>query len=249
MVDQGCALLDEGDLIATERAQGGGRFVLRQQGLPGVAIGTQGVGQTPGVVAIGLGATGSFAFAIALSGLGVDRIKGPGALQQLIDRRPTGGFQGQRRSLIRLHLLAKLRPAGGAVRETKLQDDLAQPIDHGDVMMIASPIQSREMSMFRPLCIHSTCGLKRRAAERARPDTGTLMGRCSLSAWSARGCRTRRSPPDPRRAWGAKPWVRQSRWSAADTVVDGGVIHNVGRCPLEDALPAIMNNSRNGIRG
>jgi hypothetical protein len=115
-------------------------------------------------------------------------------------------------------------------------------------MMIAGPIQGREMRVSRPLSIHNACGHKRRAAERARPDTGILLGRCSLSAWSARGCRSGRSTFDPRRAWASRPCLRQSRWTAAAMIRGRGVIHRLGLSELTGSLASPVNNSGNGIR-
>src|SRR6266700_3771427 len=64
LVDQGRALLDEADLVTTKQTQGAGGLVLGSQGSPSLTVGPQGIGQTPGIVAIGFGAAGHFAFAV-----------------------------------------------------------------------------------------------------------------------------------------------------------------------------------------
>jgi len=47
---------NEADLVPAEQAQGRRRFVLRTQRPPGMTVGCAGIGQAPGIVAIGLAA-------------------------------------------------------------------------------------------------------------------------------------------------------------------------------------------------
>lgn len=182
LIDQGGALFNQDNLVAAQQAQGGGRRILGLEREPGVAVGAQGISQAPGVVPVGLGAAGGFAFPIAFGRFGINRIDRIVALQQLIDDHPAGSFNRHRTRAKGLHLLCKLRPTLSGVGELKVGHHGADPIHDDDVMVIFGPIQGRIIRLFGPMSIHSAQGAQwHRHSRRARPDTGALTGRCSLS--------------------------------------------------------------------
>src|SRR5581483_3606814 len=119
-----------------------------------------------------------------------------------------------------------------------------------DVMVIFGPIQGRETTLFCPLRIHNTCGAQWRGhTRRVRPDTGALLGRCSLSTWPGCRRRSRRSLPDPRRVWTSKPWLRRGQLFTAAIIAGGRVIHHLrGVGALTGAPASVVNNSGKRIR-
>ena len=144
LVDQRRALLDQGDLVPTERAQTGGGLVLRTQRLLSVTVGAQRIGQGPSVVAVSLGPAGHLAFAVARRGPWRHRINRPAALQQLVHRRAAGGFQRNGRAGEGLHFQGELRPTIGGVGEPKLGLHRALAVENQNVVMIAGPVQGGE---------------------------------------------------------------------------------------------------------
>src|SRR5207302_10626668 len=64
LIDQSGPLFDQNDFVAAEQPQRGGRFVLGMKRRPGMAVATQGIGQSPGIMPIGFRATWYLALAI-----------------------------------------------------------------------------------------------------------------------------------------------------------------------------------------
>src|SRR5208337_52397 len=106
-----------------EQAQGSGRLVLGTQRPPSLTVGAQGIGQAPGIVAIGLAAAGSFAPTILFGGQWINRIERVVALQQLIHSHADASFDGDWAFTERLHVAVELLPARGGVSELKVGDD------------------------------------------------------------------------------------------------------------------------------
>ena len=132
-------------------------------------------------MAVELGAAGGLAFAVACGGLGGDRLERPAALEELIDGGAAGRFQGQWRAGEGLHLGGEFGPAVRGVGEPKLGDAGAGRIHDDDIVVVAGPVKGRAVGMLGPVSIHGACGAQRAGPlGRARPDTGVLVGRCSL---------------------------------------------------------------------
>ena len=249
LVDQGGALFDEADLVAAAGAQEGGGLVLRVEHAPAVTVGAQGVGQAPGVVAVELGAAGGLAFAVAFGGLGIDRVERPAVLEELIDGGTAGGFQGQRTAGEGLHFGSEFGPAGSGVGEPELGGTGAGVVHDDDIVVVAGPVEGREVGVGGPVSIHGASGAQRAGPlGRARPDTGALRGRCSLSAWPRGRHRRRRSQRNPRGVRTDKPWLRCGQLLTAGNMPGGGVIHQLGRSRLGGRLPSLVNNSGRRIR-
>ena len=249
LIDQGGAVFDEGDLIAAEQTQGGGRLVLGAQRTPGMAVGAQGIGFGPGIVAIALSAAGRLARAVLFGGQWVERIEAVAPLKQLVHSHAGGGFDGHWTFTEGLHLLAKRFPSFGGVIETKIGDDGLDPIHDDDVVVILSPIEGCEIRLFIPVSVHSTSGAQRRwHLGRARPDIGALVGRSSLSAWPRGRRRSRQSTDNPRGVWSDEPWLRGGQLFTAAIVAGGKVIHHLRAGALAEALPSMVNNFGKHIR-
>jgi hypothetical protein len=119
--------------------------------------------------------------------------------------------------------------------------------DH--VVMVAGPVQGREVSVRCPFgMVHSAAAPWAGSPGRARPDTGALWGRCSLSAWPGDRHPGRRSLPDPLGVWAGEPCPGRGQWLTAGTFARGGVIHQLGRDGLHGPPPSLVINSGSGIR-
>src|SRR5947207_9990930 len=153
LVDQGSALLNQCDFIPTESAQLARQGIQRRESAPALSVGAQRIGQTPSVVPIILAAGGPFAFAVACSRLGHDRINPKASLEQLIDGGAGAGLDGHGQTGPSGQGLLSLLPAFGVVGEGQLQCDLPLGIDHDQIVVIVGPIQGREVRQFSP-CFH-----------------------------------------------------------------------------------------------
>ena len=78
---------------------------------------------------------------------------------------------------------------------------------------------------------------------RARPDTGALVERYSLSAWPRGRQRRPRSLLNSRRVRAGKSWRRRGRLLTAGILADGGAFHPNS----EIALP--QKNTKSAKRG
>jgi hypothetical protein len=94
LVDQRRALRDQLHLVAAEQAQFLHQRIGGRERAPVLAVQPQRVGETPRVDLVGLRAGGHVAIAIALRRLGVHRIHGDAAGQQLFHRRTVTGLDG-----------------------------------------------------------------------------------------------------------------------------------------------------------
>src|SRR5437899_1427333 len=251
LIDQSRALFDQNDFVAADQPQSRGRFILRVERQPGMTIGAQGIGQSPGVMAIGFGATGDLALAIALGGHGIDRIERVVPLQQLVNDHAARRFDGQRTLSEWLHLLIESFPSFKGVLELEVGDNRPDPIYDDHVMVLFGPIQGREIRLLSPMSIHVVRGAQSSwHTRRVRPDTGALVGRCSLSTWP--GCRrwSRRSTDNPRGVRNDKPWLQRGQLFTAAIIARGKVIHHLRPTgALTGALASAMNNFGKRIRG
>ena len=81
LVDQGGALLDQGDFVAAKQPQLGNQGIFFGQSFPTVAIEAQGIRQTPGIEPIALGPTGRFALPVSFAAHRGNRIEAHPAFQ------------------------------------------------------------------------------------------------------------------------------------------------------------------------
>lgn len=268
LVDQGGAPADQGDLVAGEQAQLGNQGIVGHEGAPAVAVHAEGVGQAPGVALVVFGSGGGLALTVAHGALGVDRINRVTGVEQLFDGQTLVSLDGDgQRGAERGEGFAQVLPAFGRVLEAQLQDERAFDVDHGDVVVVARPVERTEVFALLPgrggrsgrgdvrcFGVHGGFGV-RPATGGPRADTTTLVGYGSLRGWAGRRTRSRCSWEGPRRASGTRPCLR---------VGEGGV---GGRCSSScgglnprkvQARPSLhfsipsgsgLNHTANGISG
>src|SRR5215212_7467642 len=170
-------------------------------------------------------------------------------VEQLIHRRTTGSFQGNRDvRRISFHLIPELVPALSGVRETELGCDGSALINHTDVVMITRPVQCGKVRYFIPMSIHIACGTHSAGLTRhRRTDTGALWGRSSLSLLRVGRRRRRRSADDPRRACPKGPCRLRSRKRAGTSLRAGKVFRHLRLRAFSRALAPMANNFGNRI--
>src|SRR4029077_19966869 len=77
---------------------------------PVLAINPQGVGKTPSIQSIVFNPTGSFAFSVGLSALGIERINNKRSFKKWLYCRSLTGLDGKRNRAVRLKFFPKLLP-------------------------------------------------------------------------------------------------------------------------------------------
>ncbi len=176
-----------------------GRRIVGPQRPPVVTVGAQGVGKAPRVQGIILGPTGGLAVAEPLGRLGIHRMDPQSHLQEPLDRRSPAGLDGHAdpaQLLPRCHQFRELgaqhTPALGRVRKLQLQELLALAVHHRHIVLLAGPVEPREVREFREghnltRCVHQTPSFPGPAIPRRRPkpvarqpDTRPSQGCCSL---------------------------------------------------------------------
>ena len=175
LIDQGGALGNQFHLVAAEQAQFLHHGIQRGQGSPGVAVGSQAIGKTPGVQTVGFGSAGGLALPIGFGALGVHGENGCPALQQPFHGRPAAGFQGDAHSRIGLHALLPLLPTRRRVGEGQIGNHLTFQVNNHDIVMIFRPVQTGEVSQFCKR-FHSFFWVAHCQAGLGQTDTVTLVG-------------------------------------------------------------------------
>lgn len=146
LVDEGRALLNEGDFVPAEDAQFGQDRVCGPEGPPTVSIHTQRVGQSPSVVTIRFVSAAALALPVAFGIHRIDRIEAYAAFQELLNRRAEVGLDGNPQLGPCSNLLFPEPPSGRAVIDAEVGDDLALEIDDDDVVMVFGPVETGVMS-------------------------------------------------------------------------------------------------------
>src|SRR5438034_8770170 len=249
LVDQGSALLNQCDFIPTESAQLARQGIQRRESAPALSVGAQRIGQTPSVVPIIVAAGGPFAFAVACSRLGHDRINHTASLEQLIDGGAGAGLDGHGQTGPSGQGLLSLLPAFGVVGEGQLQCDLPLGIDHDQIVVIVGPIQGRKVRQFSP-CFHwfRASGLKASFAGRSRSNTTALLGQSSLSDWPASRRRGQSSCHDPRRVRCACLCPRRGQLFRQPSLRRRRVIHNLALRARTGSPRSVVHNFGKRIR-
>jgi len=145
LVDQQGALGDQSHLVLAEQAQALHQRIHGLEGFPPVPIHAQGIRQSPAIEMVGLGAAGHLALAVALGGGRLNRIDGVTSLEQLIDGRPLGGFNGDGQTGMGGHLLIETFPTFGRMFELKVGYDGALSVHDDHRMVIARPVEAAVM--------------------------------------------------------------------------------------------------------
>ena len=249
LVDQGSALFNQCDFIATERAQLARQRIQRRESAPAVSVGAQRIRQTPSVVAVILAACRPFAFPVACRRLGHDRINHKASLEQLIDGGAGAGLDGHGQTGPSGQGLLSLLPAFGVVGEGQLQCDLPLGIDHDQIVVIVGPIQGRKVRQFSP-CFHwfRASGLKASVAGRSRSNTTALLGQSSLSDWPASRRRGQSSCHDPRRVRCACLCPRRGQLFRRHSLRRRRVMHNLPLRAGTGSPRSVVHNSGKRIR-
>ena len=150
LIDQRCAFFDEADLISAQGAQFRSQGIQGRKSTPAMAVGAQGIGQTPGIMQIILGASWALAFPITNGCFGHDRVHRKAPLQQLIHGRTSTGLNSYwHLGPLRQGLLSFL-PACSGVFKSQFHYELTSNIDHDQVVVIVGPVQGRKVREFFP---------------------------------------------------------------------------------------------------
>jgi hypothetical protein len=148
-LEVGTQLVGEGDAMGDQvlassagSTQGhGGRAVEDQRAQPR-AVGAEGVGEDEGVEAVVLVAGRAVAGAQVLELVGADHDDGQAGRQERVHDRTVGPLDGD---LVGAHLgepADEVADAGGGVRDGEPLDHLAAGVDHGDGVVVASPVHA-----------------------------------------------------------------------------------------------------------
>lgn len=181
LVDQGGALLDERDLVTAKHAQFLNDGVFGAERTPGMAVGAQRVGQRPRIVAVGLGAAGILALAVAFGAAGCHRIHGDAGVDELLDDGSEARFDGDAEMRPGGDLIAPVLPAGGAVIEAEVRHEHAGRVHDDDVVVVAGPVKAGEVGVL--WMGHGWCGLRGPGGCRS-PRAGSCCYR-SFMSWSS----------------------------------------------------------------
>ena len=135
--DQHGAGLGEVGQIAGEHPELTGAVTIRPQGSIGVPIGAQEAGQAASIERVGLGAGQLEAVAVALHGLGIDRVDGVPTLQQFTHKESVGAFDSDEYAGVLGLVLGDLRKqrgeAAGVGFNPSFTEDLVVIEDRGPV--------------------------------------------------------------------------------------------------------------------
>ena len=193
LIDQRGALFDERDFVAAEDAQLGDHRILGGQGAPAMAIESQGVGQRPGVVPVGLVAAGALALTVAFGVFRIDGINGHAAVEELFDGGTEAGFDGYPKVGEGGDFFLPLPPSCQGVLDAELGDDPALGVHDDDVVMVLCPVESGEVGQFVMSCHGLGCfGFPAGTPDPStgRTDTMSFASLCSIRPWGWTSVRT-----------------------------------------------------------
>jgi hypothetical protein len=135
------------DLVAAEQAQFLGKGIVWGEGAPSVAVRTQGVGKAQGIEAVVLAAGVALALAVTLGSLWLQRLEHAAHGRQSLNGRAVIGLDGHGQTArvkaqAPTQALAQVPPALSLIGKGKLQEKLARPVEHDEVVMIAGPVKT-----------------------------------------------------------------------------------------------------------
>ena len=246
LVDEGRALLNEGDFVPAEDAQFGQDRVRGRESPPSVPVHAQRVGQSPRIVTIRFISAAALALPVAFGIHRIDRIKAYAAFQELLNRRAEVGLDGNPQHGPGGNLLVPEPPSGRGMINTEVGDDSALDIDDDDIVMVLGPVEAGVMSEFL-IWVHAFgvgCCLdgQRLATTAGRAARVSFASLCSIRPLGGSLRTGRCSTLNPRRVSGEGPChvrgvaavgrSRRQQFITNRLFVGGKVIHNRRRRAL-----------------